>query len=182
MPTTLTKQSTAIASPTASPKVIKRKLRRTAEEADELRRNARAMLIDVVADAHQLGMTQRDIAQSLGRSQPEISRLLNLSEPRFMPRSDLGRLLVRKRSEIEMAVEMVGASNIRVFGSLARGEDGPESDIDLLIDIPAGFSLFDLGRLQAEVNEIVRHPVDLIPARGLKGKIRSNALKEAVAL
>lgn len=140
------------------------------------------MLIDVVADAHQLGMTQRQIAEYLGRSQPEISRLLSLSEPRFMPKSPLGRHLVEKRSEIEMAVENAGASNIRVFGSLARGEDGPESDIDLLIDIPDGFSLFDLGRLQAEVAEIACHPLDLVPTRGLKGAIKSNAMKEAIPL
>lgn len=182
MPSTATKTPTKFSAPNSPPIVISQRLERTAEEVAELRRNARNMLIEVVADAHQLGMTQREIAAGLGRSQPEISRLLGLSDPRFMPKSALGRLLVSKRSEIDMAVHEAGATNIRVFGSLARGEDGPESDIDLLIDIPAGFSLFDLGRLQAEVNEIVQHPVDLIPARGLKGNIRSNALEEAIAL
>lgn len=164
------------------PMVITHRLERTAAEAAELRERARQMLIEVVADAHQLGFTQREIAKSLGRSQPEISRLLSLSPPRFMPTTELGRHLVRKRSEIEMAVENAGAGNIRVFGSVARGEDGPDSDIDLLIDMPDDYTLMDLAGIQVEVHEILSHPVDVVPANDLQPKKHKQIHMEAIAL
>lgn len=165
-----------------APEVITHRLEQSAETADRLRAQARDLLIDVVADAHQLGMTQREISASLGRSQPEVSRLLKLAPPRFMPKTELGRKLVEHRYPILIEVEKAGASNVRVFGSVARGEDGPESDVDLLIDIESPFTLVDLARLQMAVQEVLQHDVDVIPSRGLRGKIRSSAFEEAIAL
>ncbi|MBJ7457787.1 MAG: nucleotidyltransferase domain-containing protein [Thermoleophilaceae bacterium] len=138
--------------------------------------------MNAVADAHQLGLTQREISANLGRSQPEVSRLLKLSAPRFLPKSELGRKVVEHRHLILSEVENAGASNVRVFGSVVRGEDGPNSDVDLLIDIQSPFTLVDLARLQREIQAILDHDVDVIPSRGLKGKIRSSALEEALAL
>jgi predicted nucleotidyltransferase len=162
--------------------LITERLERSSSRAAELRDEARQMLIDVVADAHQLGMSQRQIAIGLGRSQPEISRLLGLSEPRFMPTSDLGRKLVERRSEVTLAMELAGITNIRVFGSLARGDDNADSDIDLLVDIPDDFSLWDLTAMKLHIERILEESVDIVPARGLKGAVRQSALKEAISL
>lgn len=162
--------------------VLSDNLAEASAQADELRSRARALLVTAVADAHQAGMTQREIAAKLNRSQPEVSRLLKLSPPRFRARTPLGQRLVEHRHELVAALEAGGATNVRVFGSLARGEDGETSDIDLLIDIPNRFSLFDLGGLQVAAERILDDPVDVIPARGLKGLIRSTALEDAIPL
>jgi predicted nucleotidyltransferase len=161
---------------------MERRLADSSETADQLRAEARELLVNAVADAHQLGMTQREISAGLRRSQPEVSRLLKLAAPRFLPKTDLGRKVVEHRHLILQEVEKAGASNVRVFGSVARGEDGPDSDVDLLIEIPDGFTLFDLGRLQVAVERVLGHAADVIPDRGLKGKIRSRAFEDAVAL
>jgi len=162
--------------------MLSSKLEEASAQADELRERARTLMVEAVADAHQAGMTQREIAEKLNRSQPEVSRLLKLSEPRFRARSPLGEHLVTHRHELITAIEAGGGSNIRVFGSLARGDDDKNSDIDLLIDIPERFGLFALGGLQHAAETILKCKVDVIPARGLKGSIRSSAFRDAVPL
>lgn len=162
--------------------VARMNLSQAAQKADELRRTARSMLVEAVADAHQLGMTQREIAESVGRSQPEVSRLLGLSTPRFRASSLLGVLLVDKRAEILRAAELLGASNVRVFGSLARGEDGPESDIDLFVDMPPKYTLMDLAAVQVEFRKILGHPVDVVPTNDLRRGSLTSAVSEAIAL
>lgn len=157
-------------------------LSQAAAKADELRAAARSLLIEAVADAHQLGMTQREISDSVGRSQPEVSRLLGLSTPRFRASSLLGALLIEKRSEILDAAKLLGASNVRVFGSLARGEDGPESDIDLFVDMPAKYTLMDLAAVQVEFRKILGHPVDVVPANDVRAGALRTAASEAIAL
>jgi predicted nucleotidyltransferase len=72
--------------------------------------------------------------------------------------------------------------NLRVFGSVSRGEDGPESDIDLLVDLPGDITLFGLSHLGLEISNIVGAKVDLVPAEGLRGNIREKVLAEAVPL
>lgn len=172
-----------------SPEVLEPKLAlarmslsQASRKADELRETARSLLVEAVADAHQLGMTQREIAQSVGRSQPEVSRLLGLATPRFRASSLLGALLVDKRSEILAAADLLGASNVRVFGSLARGEDGPESDIDLFVDMPTKYTLMDLAAVQVEFRKILGHPVDVVPANDMRNGALTSAVSEAVAL
>ena len=71
---------------------------------------------------------------------------------------------------------------MRVFGSVARGQDRPDSDVDLLADLPAGMSLFGLARLQADLESILGTRVDLIPAADLKPDARSRVECELVAL
>jgi predicted nucleotidyltransferase len=69
----------------------------------------------------------------------------------------------------------MGFSNLRVFSSVARGEDRPDSDVDLLADFPPGLSLFGLGRLEADLEAILGTRVDLIPTADLKPGIRERA-------
>lgn len=87
-----------------------------------------------------------------------------------------------KREEILAIARKHGASNVRVFGSIARGEADEESDIDLLVDLDAERSLFDLGALVVELNESIGHRVDVVTERGIRNRIRDRIVAEAVAL
>ncbi len=91
--------------------------------------------------------------------------------------------LVRdKRDEILRAAARHGASNVRVFGSVARREVDDQSDIDFLVEMDPGRSLFDLGGLQYELEQLLNHPVDVVSERGLKMRMRDRVLREAVPL
>ena len=73
-------------------------------------------------------------------------------------------------------------SNIRVFGSVARGNDRPDSDVDLLVGFAEPPSLFTLGRLESTIGELIDAEVDIVPANGLKPHIADTAIEGAVAL
>jgi predicted nucleotidyltransferase len=64
------------------------------------------------------------------------------------------------------------ANRVRLFGSVARGDEGPDSDIDLLVDFDQDSSLFDLMRMTRELEELLGHPVDVVSAGGLKDRDR----------
>jgi len=91
-------------------------------------------------------------------------------------------LLKEKREDILRLAEKYGAANVRIFGSVARGEAGPESDVDFLIDMEPGRTLFDLGGFLYELRELLGIPVDVVPEKGLRENIRANVLEEAVPL
>jgi uncharacterized protein len=94
----------------------------------------------------------------------------------------LNELLQEKREDILRIATRRGASNIRVFGSVARGEADAKSDIDLLVDLEPGRSLFDLGGLLMDLQELLGHKVDVVTERGLREGIRERVLKEAIPL
>ena len=96
----------------------------------------------------------------------------------------LGMLdLVREnRDQVLSIAERYGATNVRLFGSVARGEDDDQSDIDLIVDMAPGRSLFDLGGLLMELNALLGKRVDITTERGLKQRIRDRVLKEAISL
>jgi len=75
------------------------------------------------------------------------------------------------------------AKRIRVFGSTARGEDGPDSDIDFLGDFPRGYDLFSQRLpLTDRLSNLLHRPVDLIPEHELNQHIREHVLREAIEL
>jgi len=74
------------------------------------------------------------------------------------------------------------AGKIRVFGSIARGEAGPDSDIDLLVELEPGRSLLDLGGLLMDLQDLLGHRVELVTEGSLHWYIRDRVLKEAVPL
>ncbi len=80
------------------------------------------------------------------------------------------------------AAERHGASNLRVFGSVARGEDRPDSDVDLLVDLAPGTGLVGLATLERELQEILHVDVDLCPADSLKPRVRADAERKAIPL
>lgn len=151
-------------------------------QASRLQERAKSVVFAALTQATAAGLSQRRIAVALGRSQPEVSRLIKLSCAQPHLASPLSRRVAKHRDRIRRTVEAAGASNPRIFGSVARGEDTPESDIDLMIDIPASFSLIDLARLQQSLEQILEHRVDVVPARGLKGSMAAHAIGEAVAI
>ena len=91
-------------------------------------------------------------------------------------------LLHEKREDILRIASKRGAYNVRVFGSVARGEADSKSDIDLLVDLEPGSSLFDLGGLLMDLQDLLGQNVDVVTERGLRERIRERVLKEAVPL
>jgi len=91
--------------------------------------------------------------------------------------------LQTKKNEILSLVSRYGAHRIRVFGSVARGEELPDSDIDFLVDFPPGYDLFTQRLpLTQSLTELLNRKVDVIPEHELNRHIRQRVLAEAVEL
>lgn len=91
-------------------------------------------------------------------------------------------LVQMQRENILRTAARYGASNVRIFGSVARKEADEQSDLDLLVDMEAGRSLFDLGGLLTELEELLSCPVDVVTEKGLRDRIRDRVLREAIPL
>ena len=151
------------------------------------------------------GLTQAELARRAGTSQPTIAayesgdkipnsatleRLLgaagtNLtaSRARGTKRTDrLRRLLRERRDEILEVAAYHHAGNVRVFGSVARGEEIEGSDIDLLVDMEPGRSLLDQVRLRRAMSQLLGVDVDVITSGGLLERDRRTILQEAVPI
>jgi uncharacterized protein len=166
---------------------------------------------EVIREARRrAGLSQAELARRAGVSQPVISayeagrrepgmkmlaKLVEASGNRLiievaadpsraaaLPDTPVGRRLRRLRDEVVTTAARRGATNVRVFGSVARGEDTDDSDIDILVDLDAGVGLIGLIGLGRELEEILGRRVDVVPARGLKADVAADALAEAVAL
>jgi len=94
----------------------------------------------------------------------------------------LQELQTGKRAAILALAQRHGASNVRIFGSVARGQELPGSDLDILIDLDPGRNLFDMGGLLEDLRELLNSRVDLVEARSLHPRIRARILAEAVPL
>jgi predicted nucleotidyltransferase len=88
----------------------------------------------------------------------------------------------RRREEILHLAERHGARNLRVFGSVARGEADAASDLDVLVDLEQGRSLLDLAGLLVDLENLLGCRVDVVTERGLRERLRGRVLREAVAL
>ena len=91
-------------------------------------------------------------------------------------------LLEEKRDEILRIAAIHGARNVRVFGSVARGEADDSSDIDLLVDMEPDRSLLDVTAFLAEIRDLLGRRVDVVSEKGLYWLIRRRILKEAKPL
>ena len=91
-------------------------------------------------------------------------------------------LLQVQRAEILAIAARHGAHNVRVFGSVARGDARPDSDVDILVDMEPGRSLFDLGGLLSDLQALLGVDVDVVTEKGLRPRIRAEVLREAVPL
>ena len=90
--------------------------------------------------------------------------------------------LRRHRQAIRRIVASHHASNARVFGSTARGEDRDESDLDILIDPSAETTLFDIGAIRHELLELLGVPVDVLTPGALPEKFRAEVVAQAVPI
>lgn len=148
--------------------------------------------------AQKAGVTQSVISvYEAGRRQPSVPTLtaliaatgyeldLSIGRPRRGVQrltGPVGRGLRRRRSEVLELADRHGVQVLGVFGSVARGEDRPDSDIDLLVELPAGMGLFAVARVQNELEELLSAPVDLIPESGLKAGVRQAVEADLVRL
>ncbi len=91
-------------------------------------------------------------------------------------------LLREKREQILALAEKYGARNVRIFGSVARGEVRSDSDIDFLVELEPGRSLFDLGGFLYDLQSLLGVDVDVVTEKGLRARIRERVLREAIQL
>jgi len=94
----------------------------------------------------------------------------------------LNQLIQEKRPEILKIAARHGAYNLRLFGSVARGEADEASDVDLLVELEPDRSLLDLGGFLSDLEDLLQCKVDVVTERGLKNRIRERVLQEAVPL
>lgn len=137
-----------------------------------------------------LQLTQRELAERSGVKQPLISAIeAGKREASATTREALDRALAVRpsqllrhfRQEAMAVIERHRGAGPRVFGSVARGGDTPESDIDLLITFADGASITDLLAMEDELAELLTVPVDVVSA-GSSGRVVERALGEAVPL
>jgi predicted nucleotidyltransferase/DNA-binding XRE family transcriptional regulator len=170
--------------------------RRAGEVLREARTRARLSQTDV---ARRSGIAQPVIsAYESGHREPGVHTLARLieatghqlelaavplTEARLgLPDTPLGRRLRRRRRAIIDIAARRGAHNVRVFGSVARGEDNVNSDVDLLVDPDENVGVIALAGLSRELAEVLGVSVDVVPAETLKARIRTEVLAEAIPL
>jgi hypothetical protein len=150
-------------------------------------------------------LTQAELARLAGTSQPTIAayesgdKIPNVSTLERVlgatgttltatrsratrPSGRLLRLLEERRDEIVELAARHHARNVRVFGSVARGEETETSDVDLLVDMDPGRSLLDQVRLRRELGELLAVDVDVVTTGGLLERDEASILGEAVRL
>ena len=92
------------------------------------------------------------------------------------------KLLEEKRDQILELASRHGVTRIRVFGSVARGQERPSSDVDLLVDVGPNPSPWFPGGLVADLEELLGRPVQVVTERGLSDLLRDRVLSEAIPL
>ncbi len=141
---------------------------------------ARAGITQSVVSAHEAGHRQPSLPTLAAII--EAARFELVTSTRRPPRrpaaltGPAGRLVRRRRQELAAAAARHGVTNLRVSGSVARGHDRPDSDLDLLAGLPPGMSLPGLARIQAELEAIAGTTVDLVPAADLKPGVREDLI------
>ncbi len=91
-------------------------------------------------------------------------------------------IIGEQREQILALAAKYGASNVRVFGSVVHGTADKDSDIDFLVDLEEGRSLFDLGGMLMDLQDLLQRGVDVVTEKGLHWYIRDKILKEAKPL
>lgn len=129
----------------------------------------------VRAAREDMGMTQAALAKAAGLKQPNIAQIESGSRPvsaelleKILTAADYRPSLALERhaSQLVELGKNHGITNIRVFGSVARGQDHHSSDVDLLVDVDRGRSYFDVGAFQVEAQRLLGFPVDVVVDSG----------------
>lgn len=146
--------------------------------------------------AKRAGVTQSVVsAYESGTRQPSLPTLARLVEaaglslevdvspnPVARRAGPLARSVDEHRSKVVDILSRYRLANPRLFGSVASGHERPGSDVDILVDVPAGTGLLSLARCQAELEALLGAPVDIVPASALKRGLADDVAAEAVAL
>jgi uncharacterized protein len=147
---------------------------RAARRDEDLARLRRVLALRAMGAS---GMSQRQIADEVGISQPAVSQQL-----KFAPglRGVHPELLLDAAAPIltSLAAER-GYTRLAVFGSVARREARPDSDIDLIVEAPEGTSSFDFIRFHHLIEHVLGRSVDLVDYGGLKPKLDDDVLRES---
>lgn len=123
------------------------------------------------------GFSQAQIAARFGLTQPAVSyQVARVRTEGVRPRD----LLEAGRDIVRQVAEDRGFRKLGVFGSVARGEDGPESDLDFVVEPPSGASLSDLAALQEAFTRILGREVDLVTYGGLDPEVDRDILQDVV--
>ena len=94
-------------------------------------------------------------------------------------KAQIEKILQSRRQDILALAARRGARNVRVFGSVVRGEARPDSDVDFLVDLDPDRSLLDLGGLLVDLERLLDLEVDLVTEAGLRPRLRQQVLSEA---
>lgn len=157
------------------------------------------------------GLTQREVATRAGVQQsvvsayesggrePSLATLSSLVEacgvslevqlgerlptvPGFGAVGPIGRRLRRRRAAVLAVAARHGMTELRVFGSVARGQDTDSSDLDLLVHVPEGTGLLALGRFTQELEDLLHVPVDVVADDSVKPRVRDSIDRDLVPL
>lgn len=141
------------------------------EEVARLRRAIalRALLLD--------GSSQREVAAALGVSQPAVSQ--QLSAARSLEDIDVGTLVEAAAPVLVRLAEDRGFARLAVFGSVARGDTRPDSDVDLLVEAPASASILEVENLRENLERVLGRSVDLVTYGGLDPARDADILSDA---
>mgnify|MGYP000669207223 CR=1 FL=1 len=144
---------------------------------------AQSVISAYEADRREPGLrTLTKLVEATGHA---LSLELTTTGPRErlgLPDTPLGKRLRHRRRALLDTAARYGVHDVRVFGSVARGEDTESSDVDLLVELDANIGLLSLAKLTRELSEVVGVEVDVVPAGSLKATIRDDVLNEAIAL
>lgn len=142
--------------------------------------------------ARLVGVTQSVVSEyENGRREPSfdaVDRLISAAglvvevTPRTAEEQSARDRVIALSGELRHALEPLGVQRIRLFGSVARGDESASSDIDLAVDIAPTVGVFDLLRMRRVAERILDRPVDLVPFDGLKPAVAEAVEREAVTL
>jgi predicted nucleotidyltransferase len=150
---------------------------RSARRDEEVARLRRVLALRAMVAE---GMTQKQIAEGLGISQPAVSQQLKYSPDLDELHPEV--LLEAAAPVLAAVVEAHGYTRLAAFGSVARGQARNDSDIDLIVEAPAGTSTFSFIRFRQLIERVLGREVDLISYAGLVPQIDDNIRREAVLL
>jgi len=145
--------------------------------------------------AERAGTTQSVVsAYEAGARQPSLPMLQRLIEATGLrveltltggaeaPLESLRDRVLTRRRDIRNIAERHGASNVRLFGSVARGDERIGSDVDLMVDLAPGTGLLTLARLEEDLEKLLGVPVDVVPADSFKERVGATAHHDALTL
>lgn len=150
---------------------------RSAQHQEEVAKLRRALALRALVAA---GSSQREIAHALGVTQPAVSQQLKAAQHVTTVHPEL--LLEAAAPILVHVARTRGFDRLAVYGSVARGQARPDSDVDLLVEPPADAGIKDVVALRDTLQAILGRPVDLVTYGGLRDGRDDDIRREAVLL